>query len=224
MVVGGGPVAAGKTRLLLEYGAKTVVVGKHLCPALVELIGRWGLEFSEREYRPDDQQGVMLVFACTDSPDVQAQILSDARRFGVLACRVDDGSVSDFCSAALIQRGEVCVAVSTSGSSPALAARIKRELEPYIGSHYGVAATLLGRVREQGYRGVAVNSDAGLGSGPPVDPEVFAELFGRGFLDLLARGQLQQAVALLEELCGWRHDAGPVEPVGPEIRRGKRKD
>ncbi len=150
LVVGGGRVAAGKIRMLLDAGARVLAVSPDFLPDLLDLAReRPRLSLTAREYRSGDTDAAALVFACTDDPEVQVRVAAEARASGILICRADEASDSDFSSGGIVRRGEVCVAVSTSGSSPALAAYLTRRLEQVVGSHYGEDAFALRRLRNE---------------------------------------------------------------------------
>jgi len=122
VIIGGGPVAVRKVKGLLEAGATRVRVVSPTfhaeMPADVERV--------TATYEANHLDGAQLVFAATDSPAVNEQVVADARERGVLVSRADDGDAGDFLTPARFQEGEVIVTVSAG--SPALAVAIRNEL------------------------------------------------------------------------------------------------
>ena len=122
VVVGGGAVAVRKVKGLLEAGATRVrVVSPEHHPEMPP-----GVDRVKSTYEPRHLDGADLVFAATDSPDVNEQVVADARRRGVFASRTDDGDAGDFVTPARFQEGEVIVTVMAG--SPALAVVIRNAL------------------------------------------------------------------------------------------------
>jgi precorrin-2 dehydrogenase/sirohydrochlorin ferrochelatase len=158
LVVGGGPVAARKVLSLLECDAQVTVIAPQLSPAFDVLRSR--ITYLERAWRSSDQAGQSLIFACTSSREVNAQIATEARACGIWCNLADDAEHSDFHGAAAIRRGEICVAITTGGGSPALAKHLKQEIEACIGEEYAQLLEILsarragldGQVAEQSAR------------------------------------------------------------------------
>jgi siroheme synthase-like protein len=148
VVVGGGPVAERKTAGLLAAGARVVVVS----PQLIGRLSRWArnkrIEVRKRPYRRGDLSGATLVFAATNDRDVQRSVAAEARRAGALVNLADDPEGSGFLVPVTFQHGEVRVAISTSGASPALARFLKQRLQRALGRDYRKALNTLRRARE----------------------------------------------------------------------------
>lgn len=148
LVVGGGAVAERKVESLLECGALVKVVTREATSALAELARSGSIELCLRDYISDDLLGIFLVIAATDDPTVQARIGSEAKERGLLVNVVDDPANCTFIVPAVARRGELSIAVSTGGRSPALAARIREKLEGLFGPEYEEWVDLLGQLRE----------------------------------------------------------------------------
>ena len=148
LVVGGGAVAERKVESLLECGALVKVVTREATSALAELARSGSIELGLRDYISDDLLGIFLVIAATDDPTVQARIGSEAKERGLLVNVVDDPANCTFIVPAVARRGELSIAVSTGGRSPALAARIREKLEGLFGPEYEEWVDLLGQLRE----------------------------------------------------------------------------
>lgn len=149
LVVGAGAVAEGKISGLLDAAAKVRVIA----PEATEQVKSWAaagqIEYLARPAEPTDLEGMFLVVAATDSHELHENILAEARRRGVLCNVVDVPELCDFYYPAVTQRGALQIAVSTSGQSPALAQRLRKELEEQFGPEYEAWLQQLGEEREK---------------------------------------------------------------------------
>ncbi len=148
-MVGGGTVAERKVHGLLAEKALVTVVSPQLTPGLIELVEQHACRWQQKNYAPDDLSGAFLVFAATDSPEIQQQISSDADSCGILVNVIDNPEQCSFQVPATVQRGDLSLAVSTSGTSPAVAALVRRRLEEQYGPEYGLLLQLMGRLRSE---------------------------------------------------------------------------
>lgn len=132
LVVGGGPVAERKVAGLLDAGARLTVVS----PSATDRLREWAradrIRLRTREYAAADLAGQAVVFVATDDGGINAGVARDARAVGVLVNAVDDPAHCDFILPAVLSRGEITVAVSTGGASPALARAVRDELGAYL--------------------------------------------------------------------------------------------
>ena len=129
LVVGGGIIAERKVESLVECGARVMVVTREATNELAGLAQSSIIELRLRDYASDDLAGMFLVVAATDDPAVQARIGTEAKERGLLVNVVDDPANCTFIVPAVSRRGELAIAISTGGRSPALAARIREKLE-----------------------------------------------------------------------------------------------
>lgn len=149
VVIGGGRVAARKAQALLEAGAPTRCISPEFCHEFRALEDHPGLEMITRTYRPGDLAGAFIVIAATDDPQVNQAVWRDALQQGCLVNVVDDPQHSNFILPAVVQRGELKVAVTTGGASPALARRLRERLEGLFGPEYAELARLLAELRPE---------------------------------------------------------------------------
>lgn len=147
VVIGGGDVAWRKVEGLLSAGVAVRVVAPELVQGLEDLAAAERIEAVRRRYRVGDLAAAGLVIAATDDRSVNEAAAREATRRGLLLNVVDDPVHSTFHAPAVVRRGPVCVAISTGGSSPSLAARLRRDLEASIGPEYGALARILGEWR-----------------------------------------------------------------------------
>ncbi|HUK47325.1 MAG TPA: bifunctional precorrin-2 dehydrogenase/sirohydrochlorin ferrochelatase [Terriglobales bacterium] len=157
LVVGAGTVAEGKIRGLLEAGASVLVVA----PQAVFQIRRWqsqgAIAWKPRKFDPSDLDRVSLVVAATSLRDLNSQVFREARLRNVLCNAVDDPENCDFYYGAVVKRGDLQIAISTNGRSPALAQRLRQELEEQFGPEYESWLEELGEARNQA---IAAHLDA----------------------------------------------------------------
>lgn len=175
-VVGGGAVAARKVVALREAGARPVVISPVLCDVLQDLSLAGEIDVIERHYRPGDLDGVRLVIAATDDPATNETVWREAQAAGCLVNVVDDPARCNFYVPATVRRGALAVSVSTGGSSPALARRIRRALEEQFDAAYEPYLDLLGELRPEVQARVA---------DPARRKALWEALLDAGLLDLL---------------------------------------
>ncbi|HMB84890.1 MAG TPA: bifunctional precorrin-2 dehydrogenase/sirohydrochlorin ferrochelatase, partial [Methylomirabilota bacterium] len=128
LVVGAGTVAERKVNGLLGAGARVTVVSPSATERLLDWARAGRIGMTLREYAADDLAGHSIVFAATDDGLVNAEVARDARAAGVLINAADDPAHCDFILPAVLTRGDLTVAVSTGGASPALARVVRDEL------------------------------------------------------------------------------------------------
>jgi precorrin-2 dehydrogenase/sirohydrochlorin ferrochelatase len=145
VVVGGGSVAARKVAGLLAAGADVLVVA----PVISDEIKATPVQKAEREYRRSDLEGAWLVIAATDDPEVNDEVYTDGENAHVWVNSADDPEACSFTLPAVLRRGPVTVAVSTSGHSPALAAWLKGQIADQLGPEIAELAVLLSEARDQ---------------------------------------------------------------------------
>ena len=161
MVVGGGEVAWCKVNTLLEQGACVTVISQSFYAGLTELAEHQKIRAIIKAFEPEDIKGAFVVIAATDDNNVNEQVAREARKNKSLVNVVDNADLSDFIVPAFFTRGDLTVAVSTAGKSPALARRVKQYLEQYLGREYAAITDLAAEVRaEIKARGIKVDEDA----------------------------------------------------------------
>jgi precorrin-2 dehydrogenase/sirohydrochlorin ferrochelatase len=149
LVVGAGAIGEPKIGSLIAAGASVRVVALRATDAVAKWASAGTITWEARAFNAADLDGVFLVIVATNSRDVNAMIFHQARQRNILCNVVDDPEYCDFYYPAVVQRGDFQVAISTNGQSPALAQRIRRELEIQFGPEYGEWLRELGRIRQQ---------------------------------------------------------------------------
>ena len=149
VVIGGGVVAEQKTLGLLEAGARVAVVSPETTERLDELAARQAIEVHRRPYRAGDLAGAWLAVAATDDRAVNRVVWAEAERHGVLLNAVDDLPYCSFIAPAVHREGDITVAISTAGKSPALAVRLRERIARQIGPAEARLCALLGELRPE---------------------------------------------------------------------------
>jgi precorrin-2 dehydrogenase len=149
LVVGAGTVAEGKIGSLLLGGATVRVVAPQANVAVQEWARTGVIRCESREFCPLDLDGVFLVIAATSSNEVNGSVFREAQRRNVLCNVVDDPEHCDFYYPAVVRRGQLQIAISTAGESPALAQKLRRQLESQYGPEYESWVEQLGKRRRE---------------------------------------------------------------------------
>ncbi len=143
LVVGGGMVALRKVQTLLEYGAVVQIVSPRLVPELEVLVDNRSCCWSRKEYAREDLSKAILVFSCTEKEAVNAEVAGQAKELGRPVNVVDDPEKCSFIVPSIWQQGELCIAVSTGGSSPVVARQIRQELAAQYGQEMAAYLAVL---------------------------------------------------------------------------------
>lgn len=149
VVVGAGEIAVAKTTTLLGCGAQVTVIAPHATGPVQQLAREGKLTWRRREFAPHDLDGAFLVIAATNSPAVNEQVFRGGKERGVLCNVVDDPEHCDFYYPAVVHRGPLQIAISTGGHSPALAHRLRVDLERQFGPEYEEWVKQVGRERRK---------------------------------------------------------------------------
>ena len=148
-VFGGGEVARRKVYAMLDTGANIKVVSPEIKMDMRNLISIGKIDYICEEYTSEHLVGSMLVFACTDNPEVNDQIVQYARSIGVLVNRVDDPDDCDFVLPSFFRRGDLTIAVSTAGDSPALSHQLREKLKAEFPSDWEQGMEIIREAREK---------------------------------------------------------------------------
>ncbi len=147
VVIGGGRVAERKVASLVETGARITVVSPQVTPRLDLLGEAERIEVQKRSYVQGDCRDAALVLSATDDVEVSRAVWDEATRQGIPVNTADQPDLCDFIMPAVVRRGDLTIAVSTGGTSPALAARLRQDLSQKLGSEYAQLLDLLRRAR-----------------------------------------------------------------------------
>ena len=196
LVVGGGPVGTRKVRTLLDCGAAVTVVSPEVTTPLSVLAGENRICLKQRPYRTSDLDGVFLVIGATNNKDLNHTIHDDSRMKGKLCNIADQPDLCNFILPSIIERGDLIIAISTSGKSPAFARRLRKQLEAQFGPEYAEFLKLMGAVRK-----ILLERTR--------DPEahrlVFESLIDQGLLECIRNGDKAQIDSILISALGPGH-------------------
>lgn len=188
VIVGGGEVASRKIGPLLNCRARVVVISPMVTPDIRKRVEANEVTLHQRGFRPGDLEGAYLVFAATNDREVQQAVVREAKENNIPINSADDPEECTFQVPARVRRGHFLLTVSTGGSSPALAAKLRKELEVEFGIEYEMFVNLLARIREK------VVSD---GQGSKSHKELFEKLLQ---LNILKQIQMEDWAALQDGL------------------------
>jgi precorrin-2 dehydrogenase/sirohydrochlorin ferrochelatase len=193
LVVGAGAVGRRKIAALAECGPRSLLVVDTRPPDadMAGLLDDPAVRYETRAFAEADVEGKFIVIASTDNEELNWRVSNLCRERGILCNIVDQPEKCSFIVPATITRGDLVLAISTSGASPALAKKIRRELEEVFGSHYGAFLLLMARVRR-----------LVLSQGRPTDENtrIFKAIIESEVLESLRDGDLSGAGAVLEKL------------------------
>ena len=173
VVAGGGEVAARKVKRLLDCGAKVSVISPTLNLELTALKDADIISHNACEYSSQFISGASLVIGATDDEKTNLLVSQDAREKGIPVNIVDDPQKCDFILPSIVERGDLAIAISTCGNSPALARHLREELEARYGEEYEIFLRILGSLRLQ------MTKNAGVGK------SWFDALISSGILELI---------------------------------------
>jgi siroheme synthase-like protein len=208
VVVGGGREGQRKIEGLLAAEGHVTVIAPKLTRDLQARLAAGEIDLIQREYRDGDLEGYELCMVATDDGAVNAEVSAEGKRRGIWVNAADDPPNCDFILPAVIRRGAITVASSTGGASPALARRLREELEAYLTEEMPALAELLREVRaDLRSRGIVP------------DAEVWQDAIDEELRVLLAQRKHRQAKVRLLEALG----AGDLVPelVGKDRRRDR---
>jgi precorrin-2 dehydrogenase/sirohydrochlorin ferrochelatase len=193
LVVGGGSVGKRKILTLLECGARVIAVSPEISEEIKRLSKEYPIAVRERKYSPSDLAGMLLVIGATDNEEVNQQISEDAAKAGILCNIVDRPQECTFVLPAIVKQGDLIIAISTSGKSPAFAKRLRQRLSGEFGPEYGKFLDVMGAIRQKLLR---------KGKSPEKHKQMFEQLIDEGLLKLLKHNNGQQVDALLKKVLG----------------------
>lgn len=149
LIVGGGNVALEKLHTLLPTGLRIRVIAPDAKLEIRELAAEERIEWLGREFHPADLEGSFVVIAATDNPEVNATVYRESTRRGILVNSVDDPPHCDFYFGSIVRRGDLQVAISTAGESPAVAQQLRREIDALLPENLGPWLKEIGQLRRE---------------------------------------------------------------------------
>jgi len=193
LVVGGGSVGTRKVKTLLECGAAVTVVSKGMSEDLKKLSAKEILHLKERPYRSSDLESMFLVICATSDEKLNLIINSDAEKRNMLCNVADVPEACNFILPAIVKRGDLIIAISTSGNSPAFAKQLRKDLEKQFGQEYAVFLKLMGAIRK---KLLAEDHE------PETHKHLFEKLIKQGVLDMIRENKKPNIRDLLLKTLG----------------------
>jgi precorrin-2 dehydrogenase/sirohydrochlorin ferrochelatase len=191
VVIGGGAVAERRVEGLVAVGANVTVISPAITQRLRNMLTHGAIRHVAREYRTGDRAGYDLVFVATDNSEINAAVAAEAPSVRIWINSADDPDHCDFILPAVIRRGELAVAVSTGGVSPAVTRAIREELDEYFTADYARFVQIAGEVRRELREKSVV-----------VDAEAWNQTLRGDFRRLIKAGRPEQAKELLLKTLG----------------------
>ncbi|MBW2574124.1 MAG: bifunctional precorrin-2 dehydrogenase/sirohydrochlorin ferrochelatase [Deltaproteobacteria bacterium] len=193
LVVGGGTVGTRKVMTLLNCGAKVTVVSSDVAEKLQELSDGDIIKLEKRPFQISDLDEMFLVMGATDNQEINREIHSEAERLGVLCNIADRPEVCNFILPAIVNRGDLIIAISTSGKSPAFAKKIRKDLEKVFGTEYAEFLKLMGEIRNK-----LLSED----HEPEAHKHLFEKLIKRDLIKMIKDRNIAAVNSLLFEILG----------------------
>lgn len=193
LVVGGGQVGTRKVGTLLQCGAKVTVISHEVTPELAEMAGKGLVDLQLRDYRSSDLDKMFLVIGATDDQALNRKVQQDAEAAQRLCNIADQPDLCNFVLPSIINQGDLSIAISTAGKSPAFAKHLRRQLQGQFGPEYGLMLDLMGAVRKR----LLAEEHA-----PEQHKPLFEQLIQGGLLEMIKSDDRQGIDALLATVLG----------------------
>jgi len=193
VIVGAGEVAERKAERLLECGAEVSVIGREPTPGLRKLAQEGRLEHVYADYDETLIKGAYLVISATDDRAVNEAVSNAAGREDILVNVVDDPQLCDFILPSIVQKGALQIAISTGGTSPALARKVRIDLDRDFGNEYALFLELLGELRKRVLEKGRPSSE---------NKKIFEAVVNSEVLDLIREKKWNEARAVIRDLTG----------------------
>jgi precorrin-2 dehydrogenase/sirohydrochlorin ferrochelatase len=205
IVVGGGEVAERKILNLLRYGCHIHVVSHELTAQLEKLVAENKIKRIPEQSLNQAMSKAYMVIAATNDPVVNGQIASRAKERGLLFNAVDQPRDCNFIMPSIVRSGDLQIAISSGGKSPALTKKIRKEMQTLFGSEYGSFVELLGMIRTE----VLARSDRS-----SENKRTFENLVNSDLLELIRKGDIGGVKSRLKSILGKNF---PVERILKEV-------
>ena len=193
LVIGGGSVGTRKVLTLLACGANVTVVSLDATEKLHQLSNNGVIKLKERPFQTTDLDDRFLVIGATDNQGLNRQIHAEAERRGLLCNIADRPKACNFILPSIVNRGDLIIAISTSGKSPAFAKRLRKHLEKEFGDEYAQFLNLMGAIRKK-----LLSQD----HEPEAHKHLFEQLIEMDIVQMLKDGDTDRINSLLHEILG----------------------
>jgi len=197
-VIGGGKIAEGKVDGLLAVQAQVTVIAPELTQHLQQLAEQKQITYIPRKYQPGDLTGAFMVICATDQAEINHQVWQDSSANHQLVNVVDDTPRCNFIAPSILRKGDLTIAISTSGKAPALAVRLKERFQRELGPEYERFLELAGELREPLSKHF-----------PDFETRkaLWYELVDSDILDVLADGDTSKAREIISQVVGIKFES-----------------
>jgi precorrin-2 dehydrogenase/sirohydrochlorin ferrochelatase len=209
VIIGGGQIAEGKISKLLDSGAKIIVISPDATQGIRSFAERGQIELDLRKYQQGDLQGAFLVIAATNDREVNQEIFEEAEKQGILLNAVDDMPRCSFIAPSIVEKGPVTVAISTGGASPALARKLRENMEVSSALDWADATGVLSKARQ-------IIKDEQIA----VDPQRWQCCMTDELLTMIQAGHENEALDLLMDLLLGKDSNGKCSNVAECVDGG----
>jgi precorrin-2 dehydrogenase/sirohydrochlorin ferrochelatase len=196
LVVGAGAVGTRKVHTLLDCRAAVTVVSPDISYSVAALAKENRITSKQRPYQSSDLEGMFLVIGATDNRELNRTIHDDARKVGKLCNIADQPDLCNFILPSVIDRGDLIIAISTSGKSPAFAKKLRKQLEAQFGPEYAELLKLMGAVRK-----ILLKQT----HDPEAHRRIFDNLLDQGLLEYIRNNDKPCIDNMLESILGPGH-------------------
>lgn len=193
LVIGGGSVGTRKALTLLACGANVTVVSKTATEKLHQLSNNGMIKLKKRTFQTTDLDDRFLVIGATDNQELNFQIHAAAERRGLLCNIADCPEACNFILPSILNRGDLIIAISTSGKSPAFAKKLRKQLETEFGDEYAEFLRLMGAIRK---KLLSENHE------PEAHKHLFEQLIERDLVQMIKNGDMDSINSLLHDVLG----------------------
>ncbi len=193
VVIGGGQVAFRKVETLLMCGANVHLVAKRLDQRLKQYIEGGRVKYEGSQFNPEILNGSSLVIAATDDTELNKKISKEAKKRNILINVVDNPEECNFIVPSIVKRGDLIVAISTSGSSPALSKRLRERFEDILGKEYELFLNLMKYIRK-GIISKGLSSEE--------NRRIFYNLVDSPLISLIKENRWEEVSSKVEEITG----------------------
>ena len=193
LVVGGGAVGERKVNTLLDCGARVAVVSPTVTDSLAKRFQKKQISLKKRQYQSSDLSGMFLVIGATNDQTLNHRIYKDAKALNILCNIADQPEICNFILPAIVNRGDLIIAISTSGASPAYAKQLRKDLERQYGQEYEKFLHLMGSIRKK-----LLKDD----HEPESHKPLFEKLISEGMLEFVKSKNEENIDSLLESVLG----------------------
>jgi precorrin-2 dehydrogenase/sirohydrochlorin ferrochelatase len=201
VVIGGGGVATRKVQNLLKAGARVTVFSPQVTGLLQRLHEKGKIAIRARSFRRGDLDKAHLIFAATDSRQTNEKVFREASVLRILVNVVDDPEHCSFIVPSILSRGDILLAISTGGQSPALAKALRKKLQKEIGPEYTLLLKILGAVRK---------NVLPLGWGAKKKQKIFRHLLQDDLLAMIRKREFRILESRLGKITGVRFSLGDL--------------